>query len=49
VDDRDDDASRRAAWQRQQQRVRRGRDFGLLVLTLGVLLLAYVAILAGNR
>jgi len=45
----DDLEARRAAWQRQQRRVRRGRDLGLLVLALGVLVLIYVALLASGR
>jgi hypothetical protein len=42
----DDLNARRAEWLRRQQRVRRTRDFGLLLLALGVLVLAYVALLA---
>ena len=49
VDDIDDREARRAAWQRQQRRVRRGRDLGLLVLALGVLILVYVALVASSR
>jgi hypothetical protein len=49
VDEPDDVEGRRAAWERQQRRVRRGRDLGLLVLALGVLVLVYVARLASGR
>ncbi len=42
----DDVDARRAEWVRRQQRLRRTRDLGLLLLALGVLLLAYVALLA---
>jgi len=45
----DDVQARRAAWERQQRRVRRSRDLGLLVLALGVLVLIYVALVAGSR
>ena len=48
VDDVEDLEKRRAAWRRQQARVRRGRDLGLLVLALGVLVLVYVALLLGD-
>lgn len=40
--------AQRADWQRRQQRTRRLRDFGLLLLTLGVLVLVYVALLASG-
>lgn len=49
MDDIDDPEARRAAWQRQQRRVRRSRDLGLLVLALGVLILVYVALVASSR
>ncbi|MBW3648186.1 MAG: hypothetical protein M4D85_02420 [Actinomycetota bacterium] len=49
MDEMDDVEARRAAWQRQQRRVRRSRDLGLLVLALGVLVLVYVALVAGSR
>lgn len=48
MDELDDPATRQAEWQRQQTRVRRMRDFGLLVLALGVLVLVYVALLVGS-
>jgi hypothetical protein len=38
----------RAEWLRRQQRRRRTRDFGLLLLALGVLVLAYAALLASG-
>lgn len=40
---------RRAEWERRQRRLRRAQDAGLVVLTLGVLLLAYVALVASGR
>jgi hypothetical protein len=40
---------RRAEWERRQRRLRRAQDIGLVVLTLGVLLLAYVALVASGR
>lgn len=45
VADSDDLGTGRAEWLRRQRRVRRARDFGLLLLTLGVLVLVYVALL----
>lgn len=39
----------RAAWERRQKRLRRAQDIGLVTLTLGVLLLAYVALVASGR
>ena len=48
VDDDEDLEERRDAWRRQQARVRRGRDLGLLLLALGVLVLVYVALLLGD-
>lgn len=45
----DDLEARRAQWRRQQTRVRRSRDLGLLVLALGVLVLVYVALLVSGR
>jgi hypothetical protein len=49
VDEIEDLEARRAAWQRQQQRARRERGFGLLVFALGVLVLVYVALVASGR
>jgi hypothetical protein len=44
------EAERRyAQWVRRQRALRRAQDAGLAVLTLGVLLLAYVALLASGR
>jgi len=40
---------RRAEWERRQRKLRRAQDIGLVVLTLGVLLLAYVALVASGR
>ena len=40
---------RRAEWERRQRRLRRAQDAGLVVLTLGVLVLAYVALVASGR
>jgi hypothetical protein len=40
---------RRAEWERRQKRLRRAQDIGLVILTLGVLLLAYVALVASGR
>ena len=48
MDDIEDIESRRDQWRRQQARVRRGRDLGLLVLALGVLILVYVALLVSG-
>ena len=48
MDQIDDPEVRRAEWHRQQARVRRRRDLGLLVLALGVLVLVYVALLVGS-
>jgi hypothetical protein len=48
TDDHDLEAER-AAWERRQRKLRRAQDVGLLVLTLGVLLLAYVALVASGR
>ena len=47
--DEHDLEARRAAWQRRQKRLRRAQDIGLIVLTLGVLLLAYVALVAAGQ
>lgn len=49
MDETEDLEARRAEWQRQQKRSQRLRDLGLLVLALGVLLLAYVTLLATGR
>jgi len=46
VNGADDRVVAQAEWQRRQARVRRLRDFGLLLLALGVLVLVYVALLA---
>lgn len=48
TDDHDLEAQR-AAWERRQKTLRRAQDVGLVVLTLGVLLLAYVALVASGR
>jgi hypothetical protein len=40
---------RRLEWERRQRRLRRAQDAGLAVLTLGVLLLVYVALVASGR
>jgi protein-tyrosine phosphatase len=48
VDDVDDLEARRTEWRRQQARVRRSRDLGLLILALGVLVLVYVALLVSG-
>lgn len=48
ADDQDLEAQR-AAWERRQKKLRRAQDLGLLILTLGVLLLAYVALVASGR
>ena len=40
---------RRAEWEHRQRKLRRAQDAGLVVLTLGVLLLAYVALVASGR
>lgn len=40
---------RRAKWERRQRRLRYAQDIGLIVLTIGVLLLVYVVLLASNR
>lgn len=47
-DERDPEAQR-AAWEARQKRLRRAQDIGLIILTLGVLLLAYVALVASGR
>ncbi len=39
----------REQWQRRQRLLRRAQDFGLLLLTLGVLVLVYVALLANSQ
>ena len=39
----------RLEWERQQKKAQRLRDLGLLVLALGVLVLAYVTLLATGR
>jgi hypothetical protein len=44
VDDRDDFELQRQEWQRRQRRLRRTQDVGLLLLTVGVLVLVYVAL-----
>ncbi|MCW2714907.1 MAG: hypothetical protein JWN88_1954 [Frankiales bacterium] len=41
--------ARRVEWERRQKKAQRLRDLGLLVLALGVLLLAYVTLLATGR
>jgi hypothetical protein len=48
ADEHDREAAR-AAWEQRQKRLRRAQDLGLVVLTLGVLLLAYVALVASGR
>ena len=48
MDGPDDVHAARAKWERQQRRVRRTRDLGLAVLALGVVVLAYAALLAGR-
>ena len=48
MDDNSDLAMRRVEWERQQRRVKRSRDLGLLLLALGVLVLVYVALLASG-
>jgi hypothetical protein len=48
-DDRDDRDQQRAAWEARQRRLRRAQDLGLLALTLGVLVLAYVMLALGSR
>lgn len=47
--DPDELERRRAEWERRQKRLRRAQDVGLLLLTLGVLVLAYVALVASGR
>lgn len=47
--DAPDPRAEHEAWLRQQRRLRRLQDLGLVVLTLGVLLLAYVALVASGR
>jgi hypothetical protein len=42
-------AQQRAEWERGRRRARRAQDIGLLILTLGVLILAYVALATGSR
>lgn len=48
VDDAEPE-QQRAAWERRQKKLRRAQDVGLLVLTLGVLVLVYVALVASGR
>ena len=48
MDEIEEFETRRAEWERQQKRAKRGRDLGLLVLALGVLILVYVALLASG-
>lgn len=48
-DDELDVERQRAEWQRKQRLLRRAQDLGLLLLTLGVLVLVYVALLANSR
>lgn len=40
----DDAARRREEWERRQKRMRRLQDLGLLLLGIGVLVLAYIAL-----
>jgi hypothetical protein len=47
--DEHDLETQRAAWLQRQRRLRRAQDIGLVVLALGVLLLAYVALVASGR
>jgi hypothetical protein len=47
--DQDDHEAARAAWESRQKRLRRAQDLGLVVLALGVLVLAYVALVASGR
>ena len=49
VDETDDLEARREAWRRQQRRARQGRDLGLLLLALGVLILVYVTLVVSGR
>lgn len=48
-DDRNDREQQRTEWERRQRRLRRAQDLGLLLLTLGVLVLAYVVLAVGSR
>ena len=47
--DEHDLEARRVEWERRQKRLRRAQDIGLVVLALGVLLLAYVALVASGQ
>ncbi len=47
--DADDLERRRTEWERRQRRLRRAQDIGLLILTVGVLVLAYAALAASGR
>lgn len=47
--DAPDPRAEHEAWLRRQKKLRRAQDAGLVVLTLGVLLLAYVALVASGR
>lgn len=49
MDDQSELERRRQEWERRQRRLRRAQDAGLVVLTIGVLLLAYVALVASGR
>jgi len=49
VDDLSEIEAGRLEWERRQKKAQRLRDLGLLVLALGVLVLAYVTLLATGR
>ena len=49
MEDGQDLEGARAEWERRQKRLRRAQDVGLVILTLGVLVLAYVALVASGR
>lgn len=49
MEDQSDLEQRRLEWERRQKKLRRAQDAGLVVLTVGVLLLAYVALVASGR
>jgi hypothetical protein len=49
TEDEADIERRRAEWEQRQRKLRRAQDAGLVVLALGVLLLAYVALVASGR
>ncbi|MGI8536876.1 MAG: hypothetical protein ACR2K2_10340 [Mycobacteriales bacterium] len=44
-----DRAQQRTEWERGRRRARRAQDVGLLILTLGVLVLAYVVLATSSR